>query len=253
MNNNLNYNRSSGNIKKRAEKMSGKINKVNMSEDSKTEVRSIIKNQEENISEYIPLNEQNPMNEEAPLRTLKPPIAKPETITEIPETVNPAPPTPPSSNKNIIWAFIDKYKIWLIIGLVIIILLVIAIAFFSMADGTVPSATIGGNSPTVLDDIGVSTPSQFSMATPSPIKEIKESLKKIPEFPTEGQLTSAAATDMDLSTIATDITAVARPVEIPAAVASEALVAPDVPITGIEATAAPIDSVTSAAASDLLV
>lgn len=117
--NNMEYSQSSENIKNRSERLSGGMGKQNIYEETKTEQSSVnlVMNQEEKPT-TVNMSEGHDFSE-----------IKPETIATN-TNVEQVTPEMSQSSRNPILAFIDKYKFWIVVGLVVIILLFITIAYF---------------------------------------------------------------------------------------------------------------------------
>lgn len=112
--NNMDYNKSSEHIKKRAEMLAcGKSKRENVHDETKSETAliNLVQNQE-GESTTVGMSEGHEFSE-------KPDHTGAETQTESVQ-----------SSSNSVWTFIDKYKFWIIVGLVGIALIFMIIAYF---------------------------------------------------------------------------------------------------------------------------
>ncbi|QKF94249.1 hypothetical protein QKU48_gp0791 [Fadolivirus algeromassiliense] len=169
--NNMEYNQSSENIQYRAEKLiSG--NQTYDDNKSETSVINIVKNQEDkpttvNMSESQPASEMKLYTMDSKMDAGHANIE--QLLSETSQSQNP------------VIAFIDKYKFWIIVGLVVIVLLFISIAYFYGSSGTKTKSTpttSGGSASYQMSEIGISPPSDYVMPElPKFIQDIKNAAK----------------------------------------------------------------------------
>lgn len=160
--NNMEYSQSSENIKNRAERLLSGTSKQNIYEETRSEQSSVnlVMNQEEKPT-TVNMSEGHDFSE-----------IKPETSTNI--NAEQATSEMPQSSRNIILAFIDKYKFWIVVGLVVIILLFIVIAYFYGGNKDKPSETVNLSETLKTSSGGSSIKSQINNPFDSSVSGLAE-------------------------------------------------------------------------------